>query len=241
MRLLVCAALLLSLTLPARAADTTLEQVLDLAGVQLLCEQTLPLLERGMAAEQQQVLGELFAAGPLCADLAEQVALKLAAPQLDAALKMLESPLAQHFTAAERAVGEEGGLAAYRQQLQARPPLAARLALVRRLDKAAHTSELATLLRYEVGKTQALLALRARGGDLDEPALEARTSAQLAPLRTSSASGVEAFMLYAYRTTPSDQLEQYAAMYEQVPLSTILQASSQALPVIFAARRARLK
>lgn len=242
MRLLFALALLLSLVAPSQAApDATLKRVLELAGVQLLCEQTAPLLQRGMSAEQQKSLGQAFAAGPLCDDLAGRVARKVKREQLAAALKLLDSPLAQHFTAAERAVGEDGGLAAYRQQLQQRPPLGKRLDLVRRLDKAAHTTELATLLRYEVGKTQALLALRARGGNLDEKALAEQTAAQLAPLRASSASGVEAFMLYAYRQTPSDKLGEYAALYEQAPLRAVLEASAKALPEVFAARRAKLK
>ena len=241
MRWLIASVLSFSLSVSAQPADSPLEQVLELAGVQLLCEQTLPLLQRGMNDEQQKALAPLFQAGPLCADLAKQVAPKLEAQQLQAALKLLDSPLARHFTAAERAVAADGGLAAYRQQIQERAPLQARLDLVRRLDQAAHTTELATLLRYEVGKTQALLALRARGGDLDEQALAEQTSAQLAPLRSSSASGVEAFMLYAYRSTPSAQLGEYAALYEQPPLQAVLQASIQALPAVFAARRARLK
>ena len=234
-------AALLALAGSVRAADNTLERVLELSGVKLLCEQTAPLLQRGMQAEQQKALGQAFAAAPLCRDLAAKVATQVKREQLDAALKLLDSPLAQHFTAAERAVGKDGGLPAYRQQLQERPPLGKRLELVQRLDKAAHTTELATLLRYEVGKTQALLALRARGGDLDEKSLAEQTAAQLPPLRESSAKGIEAFMLYAYRQTPSEQLAEYAALYEQAPLNQLLKASVQALPAVFAERRAALK
>ena len=241
MRLMTAVALLVSLSFAGQSAAATLERVLELAGVQLLCEQTLPLLQRGMSGEQQQALAEQFQAKPLCADLAKQVAPKLQQQQLEVALKLLDSPLARHFTEAERAVAKDGGLAAYRLQLQERPPLQARLELVRRLDQAAHTTELATLLRYEVGKTQALLALRARGEDIDEKVLAEQTAAQLQPLRASSASGVEAFMLYAYRSTPSAQLGEYAALYEQPALRAVLEASTQALPAVFAARRAKLK
>lgn len=234
-------AALLILTGPASAAEDRMARVLELSGVTLLCEQTAPLLQRGMQAEQQKALGQAFAAAPLCADLVARVAKQVSSEQLDASLQLLDSPLARHFTAAERAVGEDGGLATYRQQLQERPPLGKRLELVRRLDKAAHTTELATLLRYEVGKTQALLALRDRGGDLDEQSLAEQTAAQLPPLRESSARGIEAFMLYAYRQTPSEQLAEYAALYEQAPLRAVLEASAKALPEVFAARRATLK
>lgn len=243
MRLLTLIPLLLALGSAAQAAEpvSPLAKVLELAGVQLLCEQTAPLLQRGMPAKQQKQLGQFFAAGPLCADLAQQLQRELPKAQVDEALKLLNSPLAQHFTAAERAVGLDGGLAAYRAQLGERPPRQDRLQLVQRLDQAAHTTELATLLRYEVGKTQALLSLRSRGKNIDEKALTEQTAAQVAPLRASSASGVEAFMLYAYRSTPSDQLGQYAALYEQASLRAVLEASAKALPKLFADRRAKLK
>lgn len=233
--------LLLCLSGLASAADAVPERVFELIGIDLLCAQTAPLLQRGMSAEQQATLGQAFAPGPLCAELADKVVARVGRGQLESALQLLDSPLAQHFTAAERAVGQDGGLAAYRQQLQERPPLGPRVELVRRLDKAAYTSEMAALLRYEVGKTQALLALRARGGNLDEQALAEQTANQLASLRASSATGVEAFMFYAYRQTPSDQLGEYAALYEQAPLHDVLEACMAALPEAFAARRATLK
>ena len=48
-------AALLALAGPARAADNTLERVLELSGVKLLCEQTAPLLpyykDQGKLAE----------------------------------------------------------------------------------------------------------------------------------------------------------------------------------------------
>ncbi|HSC85515.1 MAG TPA: hypothetical protein VLC30_18030 [Pseudomonas sp.] len=228
-------------TSQATEPATVLDQVLELAGVRLLCEQTAPLLQRGMPAEQQKQLSQVFAAGPLCAELTQKLSRELPKAQLDEALKLLNSPLAQHFTAAERAVGTDGGLAAYRAQLGERPPRADRLQLVQRLDKAAHTTELATLLRYEVGKTQAVLTLRSRGKNIDEKALSEQTAGQVERLRASSASGVEAFMLYAYRSTPSEKLSEYAALYEQDSLRAVLDASVRTLPTLFAARRAQLK
>jgi hypothetical protein len=97
------------------------------------------------------------------------------------------------------------------------------------------------LLRYEVGKTQALLALKAQGGSIDEATLSSKTTAQRDALRESSQQGVQSFMLFAYRQTPSAQLAEYAALYEQEPVKGLLNASVQALPKVFAARRAALK
>ncbi|WP_158592067.1 hypothetical protein [Pseudomonas cavernicola] len=48
-------------------------------------------------------------------------------------------------------------------------------------------------------------------------------------------------MLYAYRQMPSEQLADYPVLYEQAPVSLLLQATVQALPEVFAARRAALK
>jgi len=243
MRLLRFFPLLLSLAAPLQAAplDPAAQRVFELAGVRLLCQQATALLQHGMPRVQQKQLAQVFAAEPLCADLAMRVAAELPAAQWREALQLLDSPLAKHFTEAERAVGDDGGLAAYRAQLATRPPRAERLQLVRRLDQAAYTSELATVLRYEVGKTQALLALRARGESLDEQALGEQTAAQVAPIRASSASGVESFMLFAYRQSPSAQLADYVALYEQPAVRAVLQASAHQLPKVFAARRAQLR
>ncbi len=237
---------LLSVTSLAQAAPPKAEAfvpLFELAGIRLLCEQSAPLLQRGLSEARQAELGRLFAADALCRDLAKRLLGSLDQAQLEQARRLLDSPLARRFTAAERAVGENGGeaLANYRAQLAARPPRQARLALVRRLDVAAHTTALAALLRYEVGKTQALLALKARGESLDERALSEQTEAQAQALRTSSAEGVESFMLYAYRQMPSEQLEEYAALYEQAAVRLLLEGSEQALPALFVERRAQLK
>ena len=219
-----------------------LAEVFELVGIRLLCEQSAPLVARGLPEAQQARVNTVFAADKVCLGLARRVAPKLEVAQLQQAEAQLGSPLAQQFTQAERAVGEAGaeGLAAYRLQLRERPPRAERLALVRRLDRAAQTTAMASLLRYEAGKTQLLLSLKARGEHLDEQALSAQTEVQGKALGASSAEAVESFMLYAYRQMPSAQLAEYAALYEQEPVSRLLRASVHALPALFAARRARL-
>lgn len=244
MRRLYLFSLLLFSTLlqAAPPAPEAFAEVFELAGLRLLCEQTAPLVQRGLPAEQQQRLEQTFAADALCLDLARQMAQSITPEQLQQAQQALASPLAQHFTAAERAVGDnERELSAYREQLAARPPRSERLALVRRLDAAAQTTALAALLRYEVGKTQSMLALKAQGQGIDEATLSSKTTAQEQALRQSSAQAVEAFMLFAYRQTPSDQLGEYVALYEQAPVSLLLKSSVQALPKVFAQRRAALR
>ncbi|WP_415754178.1 hypothetical protein [Pseudomonas leptonychotis] len=243
MRLLMIV-LLLSASL-AHAAPPKAEAfapLFELAGIRLLCEQSAPLVQRGLTGKQHAQLAKVFAADALCLDLAKRLTSKLDQAQVQQAQSLLESPLAQSFTAAERSVGDSGaeGLAAYRKQLSERPPREERLMLVRRLDAAAHTTTLATLLRYEVGKTQAFLALQARGETIDEQALSSQTKAQEDALRASSAEAVESFMLYAYRQMPSEQLAEYAALYEQPAVAQLLDSSVQALPELFAARRTQL-
>ncbi|MES2820161.1 MAG: hypothetical protein V4812_14380 [Pseudomonadota bacterium] len=230
------------LVLAAPPKSEELAQAFELAGIQLLCEQSAPLIARGLPEAQQAQVGKLFATGKMCTGLARRVAPKLEAAQLQQAEALLGSPLAKRFTEAERAVDAGAqGLAAYRLQLRERPPRAERLALVRRLDRAAQTTALAALLRYEAGKTQLLLTLKGRGEHLDEQALAAQTEAQAKALTVSSAEAVESFMLYAYRQMPSAELAEYAALYEQEAVSRLLQVSVQALPGLFAARRSRLK
>lgn len=244
MRLLLIALLLTPAFVHAAAPKAeAFAPLFELAGIRLLCEQSAPLLQRGLDNTQQQQLAKVFAADSLCLDLAKRLAGQFDQAQLQQAQSLLESPLAKDFTAAERAVGEGGaqGLTAYRKQLSERAPREDRLQLVRRLDAAAHTTILATLLRYEVGKTQAYLTLQSRGESIDEKALSSQTQAQEQALRTSSAEAVESFMLYAYRQMPSEKLADYVALYEQPVVVQLLDSSAQVLPELFAARRAQLK
>lgn len=215
--------------------------VFELAGIRLLCEQTAPLLARGLNEQQQAQLGEAFAADVLCLDLARQLADAFDQAQLQQIQRLLDSPVARRFSEAERSVGDSEGLASYREQLARRSPRADRLALVRRLDEAAHTTTLASLLRYEVGKTQALLVLMARGETLDEQAMSRQTANQAAALRVSSGEAVESFMLYAYRQIPSAQLAEYAVLYEQPMVQLLLERCVQVLPQLFAERREMLR
>ncbi|CAD5106270.1 hypothetical protein [Zestomonas carbonaria] len=230
-----------SLAEPAQPG--ALKRAFELAGVQLLCEQSAPLIQRGLEPAQQERVAQAFAADLMCADLAQQVAGQLDASEVRQIEALLDSPLAQRFTAAERAVGEPGGtegLAAYREQLKSRAPRAERLALMQRLDKAAHTTALATQLRHEADKTQVLLVLNARGESLSEPQLDEMTAKQVEVLRNSSRQAVESFMFYAYRQMPSRELSDYTALYEQDPVRKLLDASVKALPQVFAARRKAL-
>ena len=244
MRLFLLPLLLLAAA-TARAEPASAKALLplfELAGIHLLCEQSAPMLQRGQGEIEQQRLAELFAAEALCLELARRVATRFDAQQGEQASERLDSPLAQRFTAAERAVGEDPeGLAEYRQRLQEHPPRGVRLELVKRLDAAARTTELASLLRYEVGKTQALLALKARGESLDEVELQAQTQQQASAIRQSSEQAVATFMLYAYRQMPSDQLAEYAALYEHASVSQLLTVSLEVLPQLFAERREQLR
>jgi hypothetical protein len=244
MRLVIALPLLLvaSLARSEAPAPSAFTKLFQLTGLTLLCQQAEPLLSSGLSAAQQATLGDLFAPEPLCLDLAKQLASQFSVAQLQQAQAQLESPLAEQITVAERAVGEqEAELASYSEQLRAHPPRAERLSLVQRLDHAAQTTAMSALLRYEVGKTQALLALKAQGGSIDEATLSAKTTVQRDALRASSEHAVQTFMLFAYRQTPSTQLTAYAMLYEQEPLQGLLDASVVALPKVFAARRAALK
>jgi hypothetical protein len=241
---ILMAALLLSTLVQAAEPvnSQTYKRAFERAGLWTLCEQSGPLLMQGLNTEDEQ-LRRLFNADLMCAQLAGRVASSVDAQQVQQAISLLESPLAKRFVDAELAVGAEGeaGFKAYREQLASRPPLPARLELVRRLDAAAYSTELSALLRYEIGKTQAWMALKARGAKPDERALSEMTAAQLDLLRESSGQSIEAFMLYAYRQIPSEELQAYAELYEQPPLQNLLAASAEALPHVFASRRATLQ
>jgi hypothetical protein len=241
MRVLITSLLFVGGLAQAAAPKTeAFAPVFELAGIRLLCEQSAPLVQRGLDDKQALKVAKAFDADSLCLDLAKGLASELDQAQLQEVHKLLDSPLSQRFTVAERSVDGEA-LATYRAQLAERPPRQERLELVRRLDAAAQTTNLATLLRYEAGKTQAVLALKARGESIDEQALSTHTKAQEEALRVSSVEAVESFMLYAYRQMPSEQLGEYAALYEHPAVARLFQSSVALLPKLFAARRAQLK
>lgn len=217
MRLSMFVLLLIShLTHAGPAKAEAFVPVFELAGIRLLCEQSAPLLTRGLSEQQQAQLGAAFAADELCLDLARQLAGTFDQAHLQQIQSVLGGPVAQRFSEAERSVGEGGGeaLASYRAQLAQRPPREDRLAL---------------------------LALMARGESLDEQALSRQTASQAAALHTSSAEAVASFMLYAYRQMPSAQLAEYAALYEQPMLKLLLERCVQVLPQLFAERREMLR
>lgn len=244
MRCLALSLLLLSsLSFAQPVTPRALGKVFELAGVRLLCEQTDPLLRRGLPADTAKKLGSHFSSDALCDALALKVAAKLSPAQLAEAEELLKGALAARFNAAELAVGaaEEGALDEYRKQLAERPPRGTRLELVQRLDRSAHTTDLAHLLRYEIGKTQAWLVLRGRGEKLTEVQLSERTEAEGKALRASSQQGVESFMLFAYRQIPSDQLVAYAELYENPSVALLLNSTVAAIPQVFAERRAALR
>ncbi|OEC61568.1 hypothetical protein [Pseudomonas sp. ENNP23] len=243
MRVLIALPLLLASAVafaaPASPWPATLDRAFELVGVRLLCEQSGTLLQRGAPESYQQQLASAFAAEAVCADLAAAVAPRLEAAQLAEVEQALDSELARRFTAAEREVDD--GLVDYRKQLADKPPRADRVELVHRLDRAARTTDLAALLRYEVGKTLALLSLHQRGERISEAALAQQTAQQADGIRASSAQAVQSFMLYAYRQMPSEQVRAYAELYERPAVKRLLDASLEALPGVFAKRRALLK
>lgn len=243
MRVLIALPLLLAslaaFAAPSSPAPAKLDRAFELAGVHLLCEQSGTLLQRGAPEPYRKQLARIFAAEAVCADLAAAVAPRLEAAQLTEVEQALDSELARRFTAAEREVDD--GLVDYRTQLADRPPRAERVELVHRLDRAARTTDLAALLRYEVGKTLALLSLRQRGERISEPALAQQTARQAEGIHASSAQAVESFMLYAYRQMPSEQVQAYAELYERPAVKRLLEASLEALPGVFAKRRALLE
>ena len=48
-------------------------------------------------------------------------------------------------------------------------------------------------------------------------------------------------MFYAYRQMPSDQLAEYAALYEHASVSQLLAISLEEVPQLFAERREQLR
>lgn len=234
-----------TLTLTARAEPPTQTALLDaltLSGIELLCEQSGPMLLRGQSEARQQQLRGLYAAKDLCLDVAKRMSTAVVADNVKRAQALLDGELAKRFTELERAVGEAPEeLAQYRERLAKNPPRGLRMELVKRLDQAAYTTSLASLLRYEVGKTQALIALLDRGENLDEQSLHQQTQKQAEQIKASSEPAVASFMLFAYRRMPSDQLQAYVELYEDPAVGEVLAQGYRAMEQVFADRREQLR
>ncbi|WP_374287175.1 hypothetical protein [Pseudomonas fluvialis] len=238
MRLISLFALLLC-SLASQAA-TPLQDSLELIGIQQLCLQTGALAQQGMPAEQQARLAKAFDGERLCHDLQQRLAKRLSREQQEQAQVLLGGELARFFSEAERSAASDPQLAAYRQRLAEQPPLGARIELIQQLDATAHTSALASLLRYEIGKSQAWLTVHSRGESIDEQQLASATVEQQQRLQQASQQAVQGFMLYAYRRMPSEQLQSYLDLYRQPPLQALLQASQEELLQLFRERRSEL-
>lgn len=232
------------------AASSTVNRAFELAGIHLLCEQAAPLLRRGLpealSQQYQASLNQQFAARELCASLARDVQLSLNEEQLAKVTVLLDNPIAATMTEQERLAtgpGPEGslGLAAYRSKVLEQTPRGPRVDLVERLDSAAQTSALTSRLRYEVGKTQALLNLKAQGAELSEEELSRQTAEQGRKLDEISREQVKIFLLYAYRRVPSETLQTYVELYEQPPVKALMRTVKDSLSHVFAERRAQLK
>lgn len=244
MRLLALAPLLfVGVCLAQTPTPAAVQQLFPMTGVQVLCDQTEPLLRRGLPDELSAKLGQRFSRDGLCSDMAQRIANGLTEEQLGQIETLFQSPLVHQLQTAETAVGQADAeaFAQYRQQLEERPPRGARLELIKRLDAVAHTSDLAHLLRYEIGKTQAWLAVHGRGDSVTEVQLHEGTQKESQAIRDSTEQGVTAFMLYAYRQIPSDQLQAYIDVYEQPGVAALYDQVLAALPPLFAERRAQLR
>ena len=227
--------LLLWLVLPPFCyAQTLWEQ----AGLRPLCAEVKPLLAHGLA--EPQALVEQFP-DDLCKAFSVRLAHKLPATVLNEAFRLLQRPELTRLGQAElQASLASENLAHYRKMLQQKPVKAERLALIRRLNQASYSAQLAYQLRYEVGQTQVFWLLLNQHQAPTDKALEAMTHAPSIALKKVSDEGVESFMLYAYRMIESEQLTQAIAVYQSDEVAALLAAANDVISEYFSERRVAL-
>ena len=85
---LLCLAASLAHAAPPKAE--AFAPLFELAGIRLICEQSAPLVQRGLGEQQQAQLARLFAADALCLDLAKRMATSFDQARLQQALRALE-------------------------------------------------------------------------------------------------------------------------------------------------------
>lgn len=212
--------LLLLLPLPALAGTTA---VLQQLGVVDALEGFPAVLELATAArDEESRTSDPVSVDTLLRRVVARVEAEVASDQRDAAAALLSSALARRARGrVEAAAGPDQfqRVAAYREQLRARPPLPARRELLQQLVVASRSAELAAALQ---GLAEALLD---PAGEHAHGVLAARQAARSEVMQPV----LEDYYLYVYRHLRNEELRQYHALLREAPVQAMLEAVLQAL------------
>lgn len=141
------------------------------------------------------------------------------AKQADDYLKLVESPLARKMAQLERALNDpeqQNNLRHFAEQLQSKPIADNRQALIKRLDKANHTSQLridmeAAFFKAVFTAIEPVMEadMRLGEGEMQQMETEVRQSLQ-SPVEL----GTQAYYLYAFRDLSDSELQSYVELCE---------------------------
>lgn len=226
------------------ASAATAQEVLELSGfreqveqipalIQVQLQQRQNSLDPDVYAVVSRVLLESFRADSLYTTVVQRFAADADPERLNAVLEWLRSPLAQKMIRLEVEAGTPEGqqkLKDYAAALQGNPPAQIRLALVKRLDEATRTTELAiatsaSMVGAMMGTLQAQLPPEKR---MDEAQVGKELSRMKAQLQAPMKNNTLVNFLFTYRSVSDEELTQYLSFWESETGRWFGRASSQA-------------
>lgn len=251
----LCAALpLLLFALQAVAAapaghQQKLQRIMELEGLNMIIKQ-IPkdllndirqhtYLDRQRLSKEQidtieQVAGTNFDPKRIRREVLQRLQEHYEARRIDAVLAELRKPLYRKITALEKRANspeEAEDLQAYVARLALHNPDPKRVRLMKELDRASHSTEIAVSVEVEIAKTLMRCAAAYNPDDrkLSPERLEKIAGRIRRKITPSVRNNIVIWSLYAYRSLSSRELRDYTALYQNEDIQWFTRVSSRAL------------
>lgn len=153
--------------------------------------------------------------------------------RIDGVITRLSSPLYRKITALEEKANAPEATSDFQEyvaRLALHPPDPRRLRLMKALDRASHSTQVAVAVEIEIAKAMIRCAA---AFNADEPLSQERMNQVIAELRGNITHSVRnhilIWSLYAYRSLSAEQLRDYIAIYRNEDIRWFTRVSSRAL------------
>lgn len=208
-----------------KESDAKLNRLIDVSGIRHSAQQVLPSMLASIDAPQPRITAQVragmrdaaaqaFQPDPIIERMRTRLSANLSARQIDDTLAWLDGDLGRRITTMENETSDPGSYAsiqAYGRDLQQRPPSKQRSALIRDLDRATGSSDLAASILEGTALATALgvNASNPASQQLQGEALRKQVKAGLAQTRKEMDQMVMISLFYTYRTLSDQELESY--------------------------------
>ena len=211
--------------------DKVIDDLMEVSGLNHQIEQLPAMINAGVQqgrnngmdedtfAQVSTAVGETHTARAFTEEIKNGLKKNYDQERFAALLEMLHSPFAQKITQLEKEASTPEvmqQMQAYAATLEKNPPTAARVALIERLDKA--TAATSAAMNIQLQTAQTMIAVldpllpaeqRMKPGQKEEMLWQMQLQG-----RPMAQQFIALTMLYAYRSLPDKELEQYIALHE---------------------------